>query len=290
VEVHVSNVSLTVVDGGRTEKVTSATALRRRAKTLSRQLDTGYMELAKILYQIWDTPVGGDSERGPLYTAWGYLSFADYVEEELGIDRRKAQSLKAVWYRLEIELTDMDPAIKKRIVALGWTKVRELIRVLDLTNALDWVEQAEKFSYATLCAVIKTYLSRVEAARDLEDSYGDDDDHEPIHVPVPDENDEDISFKEVFALSKAQRDNIQLAITRAGELSGSRKKGHNLDLICTDFLATNDFGKSTDPDRVPRILAKLERALGVSIIALDNMDDSLIFGVNTLDRLAAKGD
>jgi len=71
---------LTVIEGGKasseTDKASAAVGskawasrLRRRAKELVASLESGYMELARILYQAYDTPVDGDRKQGALFTA-----------------------------------------------------------------------------------------------------------------------------------------------------------------------------------------------------------------------------
>lgn len=76
----------------------------------------------------------------------------------------------------------------------------------------------------------------------------------------------------VVAVPRDALDNIQAAFARAGEL-GPKTLSHQLDLICTDFLATNDFGKPGDPAMLGRFLSKLEVHLGVRLIALDQKTD-----------------
>ena len=42
-----------------------------------------------------------------------------------------------------------------------------------------------------------------------------------------------------FSLSDEQHENVRLAVQRAGEIAGSDKLGHLIDMICLDFLANN---------------------------------------------------
>lgn len=137
--------------------------VRSDAKVLAGKLDEGYMELAKILYTIWDTPIGGDKINAPIFTQWGYTTFSDYVEMELNIHRKKAQRLKSIWYALEVKLAgSLDPDLKKRIVSLGFSKVRELVGVLTARNASKWVELAEELSYPKLCISVRKYREDVK--------------------------------------------------------------------------------------------------------------------------------
>lgn len=141
-----------------------ADKMRKNAKEVAQRLETGYMDLAKILYDLYDVPVDGDADKGPWYKEWGYATLGEFTESELNLQRRKAEYLRGIYYRLEIELADMDPQLKKRIVALGWSKVRELIKILTPKNAAKWTELAESSNYPDLCASIQKYRAKLEAA------------------------------------------------------------------------------------------------------------------------------
>lgn len=325
---------LTVIEGGNTPQRGSKSwcqKVRRRAKQLAEDLDTGYMELAQILYEVWDTPMDNDPNKGPIYKQWGFDSFTQWAHEDLKLQPRKAQRLRAIWYTLEVELKGMDPDLKKRIVCLGISKTRELVRILDLDNAEGWVEIAEKSSYPVLCASI----AKAKTAKDIADAQaavaakqaaeeaaededeGDEetkaeepeleavggratvDDAAPDFGAVPERRDgpqppqpvaapeepEEMNFLH-FGLFPEQYLNVQLALRKAGEMSGSEKKSHNLDLICTDFLANNDIVPSNVSENRIRFMRRLEQVFGIKIIALDVANDEVVFGAGTLSKLA----
>lgn len=141
--------------------------MRSEAKAVAQNMETGYMDLAKILYQLFDVPVNGDPENGPWFKEWGYDTIGDFAEQELNLQRRKAEYLRAIWYRLEVEMEDMNADVKQRIISLGWSKVRELIKVLTIKNASKWADLAEKCNYPDLCHSIKKYKDKLEAAHVL---------------------------------------------------------------------------------------------------------------------------
>lgn len=156
-----------------------ADKMRKSAKEVAGRMETGYMDLAKILYDLFDVPVDGDPENGPWYKEWGYKTIGDFAETELNLQRRKAEYLRGIYYQLEVEMADMDPTVKKRIIALGWSKVRELIKILTNKNAAKWVELAEGSNYPDLCASIAKYKEKLEAAHALKDKG------EKYVAPVP---------------------------------------------------------------------------------------------------------
>lgn len=252
--------------------------IRRKAKTLSRTLDTGYMEMAELLHVIHDTPVNGDPKNQSVWASWGYSVFGEYVENELGIHRRKAERLRRIWEVLETDLAGLDRGVKRQLIAIGWTKMRELIRVLTVSNAERWIEMAEECSYPELRANI---ARAIEIAAQKNAVSGDDEEHE--EVPPP-EGERTKSM--AFNLFPEQLDNVTLALKRASELSNSDKKGHNFDLICTDFLATNDFRMENDPEAQLRLLAKYERLLHKRLVVVDPASKRIVYGLDALELVA----
>jgi hypothetical protein len=297
---------LTVIEGGKgpaasIDQVDRSTGLsvgskawsskvRRRAKELKLTLDSGFMELARILYLVWDTPVEGDPRKPAIYTAWGHDTFKDYVERELEIDIKRAQRLRRMWWVLEVQLKELSPDMKQRVVNLGETKVRELIKVLSLRNVESFVSQAETMNYKEVeKAVIEENRRRgvieaASAAGELGD--GEDSSEEPASVEeaLPTAVDER-STREHFELFPAQLLNVRLAIKRAQELCHSDKKSHALDLICTDFLATND-SMAGDDDKRLRYIAKIERTLGLRLMAVDPVSKEIVYGMDALKLVA----
>lgn len=276
-----SKAAATKIDSGMTDNWTEERVqqYREETKTLAKNLDCGYMQLAERLYNIFDIPAPGDASGRALYVVWGFQNIGDYAEQELGIHRKKAQRLRGIWYRLCVELSGMDPAIRDRIVALGFGKVRELIRVLTVENAEEWVDRAERETFETLAQSVRNFLDNVESARQQAISEGRD----PNEVE-PDLPKTEIVHSETFQLHEDQHKIVESALTRAMELSGSDKRNHNLTLICTDFLATNDFLTGDETQRLA-YLQKIENVLGVRLVAADKKTGNLIHGLDNLEKL-----
>jgi len=303
---------LTVIDGGGStspERGTErwAKKIRKDARNLSGKLEEGYMELARLLHMIYDTPVDGDERNAGIYTQWGYKSFGEYCEEELNIHRKKAQRLTRIWYNLEVRLKGrIDPDLKQRIVSLGFSKVRELVTVLTVRNAETWVQRADELSYPKLCKAIRQYREerdRRVAAREMREASkatapqsvsvvtedGEVMDIEDQEPPVPEFNEEAQGKTLRFHVFPDQMEVVEDALERAKQLSESDHRGVNLGLICTDFVATNDFGKATTRQML-RWVAHLEKVLrqrGLKFVLFDQ-DDEVVYGIKTLEK-AAKG-
>lgn len=281
--------------------------LRKEAKALSRQLDSGYMKLAEKLWLIFDTPVEGDANRASICTSWRdekgqhYASFDKWAEAELDIHSKKAQRLRTIWKAFKVDL-ELDDATLQRVVELGFCKVRELARphVLTPRNVLSWVEKAENMSYFKLSTTVTKYLSdkaiassqrQAEAAHaEATGTVGDvpDDDEEEALADERRIGELDVSSQRfVCDLFGDQIETVRLAIKRSSELSNSDKIGNNLSLICLDFLATNDFRFADETQRL-RFLAKFEKLTGLKLIIVSSDVTEVVYGIDTLEKLAKR--
>ena len=83
-----------------------------------------------------------------------------------------------------------------------------------------------------------------------------------------------------FKLFPLQKKNVDTALEKAQEISGSDKSGNLLDLICTDYLATN-----AGVDSVQDMLRKQEKNLGVRLVAYDEEHKSVIYGSDLIREL-----
>jgi hypothetical protein len=260
-----------------------AAGIRKKAKELAKESEDVFMRLGKVLYIIWDTPADGSRTGQPLFERWGFDTFPQYVETELNMDRRRAQRLRKIWYNLEVECEGISPELKEDLIKLGSTKLRELGRVMDTDNAQYWHDTVKDINSKMTTEVVNDYLDRqstkVGRFEDETDDPAEDD--EVVNPGQP--------LNENFKLYPPQQRNLKEAITTARLLADNpkAKKGHCLDLICMDFLATNDIkSKDTEASR-ERYLAKMETALGLKIIAIDPEGD-IVHGTETLEALARK--
>ena len=314
--------------GNKESKVGSrlwANRLRSDARKISKALDTGYMDLAKILYTVWDTPVDGDKKNPPVFTLWGYDTFGKYAEGDLGIEQKQAERMRKIWGVLNVQM-DIPADLRKKIIALGISKVRELVRLFGTDKNLTkrkveaWVKAGEKHSYTVLVGMISKAIDELKLLSDdntADDDEGGDDDGDVSDVKVTDDDDdgygppqgrpgegrpkgnapvatssdpglpdpEPLEFQH-FPLYPEQNETVKAALKRAEELSGSDKRGHNLTLICTDFISTNDFFQGKPNKTKQRMLQKLEKTLGIRLVALDESDQSVLYGQKLLKEIS----
>lgn len=258
--------------------------IRRRARTLVKTLDTGYMELAEILFLVNDTPLDNDDKKGAIFRAWGYDSFSDWAEDELNLHRRKAERLRRIFHDIKnLDDDGLEPKIRRRIIELGWSKVREVLRVASVKNAEQWVDMAENLSYPELMVAISKALEEAEKRNP---------ESEEEKKPAPTGKPED--FKDLkkmnFAVFPGQKQTIEDALDRAAQVTKSKIRGHNMEMICTDYLATNAFGHKDDPKVTLKYIAKIEKLTGKRLIVVDPDTLDVEYGIGTLEDMAREDD
>ena len=210
-------------------------------------VEGAYWRLATALFNVWNENA---------YEDWGYTSFPDYVDNELSMQRRKAQYLVAIagWFG------DQSESVQQWVKELGWTKARELVGIVDETNADEWRDVAESSSLRELTTAVKEAKSEMT------------EDETPSVLIKP--------KHKSFALFEDQMGNVNSALDKAKTLANSTKDGHALDLICTEYLSQNS-GLDTLNDYLNRI----EQVIGYKVVAFDLNGNEVVYGSETLDTL-----
>lgn len=263
-------------------------ALRQSAKNLIDRINRDYIELGGVLWDIYNTPHRNGL---PIFKVWGYQNFQSYAKEELGIHPRRADQLKAVFYRLFVDLEEMDPGLRNRLIGLGFGRVRELARVITLDTATDWIERAEKWSSWQTYQAVVGYLHEQQrlleqAALRGDEAYDEGLSEEDLFERVA--SDVERQFPRRFNFYTGQLEIIDAAIERAQQTSGSEVKSHNLYLICLEFLGTHNWTKPSR-DQTVQWWVQLEQACaasGLKIVLGDAETNEIVYGVETFCDLA----
>lgn len=316
---------LSVIEGGAAPKGSEkwANKIRKQAKALAKDLEEGYMEMAEMLWKIYDTPIDGDPKNAPVFTKWGYSSFNDYAHKELGIHYKKAQRLRKIWYNLEVRLGGKLPQeTKNRLVALGFSKVRLIVSQLTSRNAEEWLDRAETLNLKDLEVLVRKFKEDKEAyiSSKEEEAEGqemskldttpsttyDKEEDDPLSGIAKESAEGDFAseapvsqyvedvipvppaeemFRHNFALYKDQFDICEEAIDLAKNISGSQVKSNNYHFICLDFLASNVDGKTSKEKKLKKLVG-LAKIFGYDLVVVDHGD--VVFGIDTLEKLAGE--
>ena len=227
--------------------------VRKKVLKLLALTETSTWDLSVILEEVY---------REDLYRGWGFDSFKEYAEKELDMKTRWSQILVQLqeWYR------KLPQNIQKWIADIGITKARMLMGFVTVENAAEWKKKIAGKSVSEIKQMLK-------------DAKGIDDGGEGGEG----EGGEDKALSKNFKLFPLQMQNVDMALAKSEEISNSDKSGNNLDLICTEFLATN-----AGIDSVQDHLRQQEKLLGVRLIAYVEESDQVVYGSDLIRDLEKK--
>lgn len=229
--------------------------IRRMILKQISKTDQALREIAKLLFAVYQRS---------LFTRWGFKNFQEYVESDLGFKYRKANYLVNIWswYTENVHREDVIDAIWNEI---GWTKAKELVGVITDENADHWLQRARELSAVQLAEEARKYLQLEGGDDGSGKSSGGD------------------GFKSMsFKLAEDQKENVDEALKLAEAMSGSDKKGHNLDLICTNFMATNADSLARN---VLDFLSTIEKQYGVMLLAVRPSDRHIVHGSEVFEAI-----
>ncbi len=218
--------------------------------------DQALREIAKLLFTVYQRS---------LFTRWGFKNFQEYVEADLGFKYRKANYLVNIWswYTENVHREDVMDAIWNEI---GWTKAKELVGVITDENADHWLLRARELNAVQLAEEARKYL-KLQAGGDGGGGGSSSTDE----------------FKTMsFKLTEDQKANVEEAVELASKMSGSEKKGHNVDLISTNFIANNADSLARDS---LDFLGLIEKQYGISLLAVRLSDKTVIHGREVFEAI-----
>lgn len=103
---------------------------------LKKTYERTYFRMAELLYRV-------STEKLYKRIGPGYKSFEKYVEKELDYSFRRAKYLASIWWWFGVEMAG-HPKLLDGAHEVGWTKAKELVRVVDLKNADEWFRLAKE--------------------------------------------------------------------------------------------------------------------------------------------------
>ena len=193
----------------RTTTQARAKDMRKHLTILSKTIDTSYVGLAKGLREAY---------KKEYYKDWGFDSIYDYALAELDIELRKCQTL--------IQIADKMDELKiseKKAAAIGWSKMREIIKVATKKNLDKWMNEAKKVSLRDLSAAVKVVRTQ-----------------DP-HAKIP--NITSITFTK---LGEGAASIVLEALEEAKAVCGSEDSNVAIEMICQDWMEM----KGTTPTQV----------------------------------------
>jgi hypothetical protein len=245
-----------------------AEELKKKVHDCIVNLSVSYFELSKYL---------GEIQRKKLYKAWGYPSVQEWVTNEYKFQRRKAYYLVRIDEYFNNSLPEKLPEdlYEETLSAakdIGWSKASVIAsqNVLNEQNCREVMQAARDLTVEALTEKCKSIK---DAMREGIDASDDEEDRPPNLMKM---------VTKSFKFSEYDKEIIDAALERAKEMLGDSKTkdGKALSFICSDFEANSGVD-------IADHLSKLERLLGISVIAISDSSQKIVFGKESLERLAA---
>jgi len=256
--------------------VRDAQALRAEVMELREGIEKTYYRLGAKLKQV---SIRTLDDGKPVWMSWGYQSFDEYCERELGFRERKAYYLLDVFGAVEKgAMTEAD------VERMGWTKAATLAPlvnkgIITRENSGDWMQKIDGKTYNELREMsnnAKTKASQVASeARDHAAKTGGDVDKaisEAVGKITVDEVSIPSKVQEVIhmfrcGLPEPMWNVWQNAMQKAREITGSDKEPWLMECIAQAFLAECLNGRE---DLLNTLLSRVEEAYGVKVFAVSH--------------------
>lgn len=205
---------------GAVQGTSDPASLRKLAIDLLHKNEERLYELGGVLREIRDTQAYLHSE--PKYASW-----ADWVEGELNYGSRKADYLISIRDRFENLGVGQDVVNK-----IGWTRAREIARVMTDKNKDHWLKEANEKSYREVANGVKSFLCASNTPADRPIGY--------LQIPMftPEHR---TLFEEVLEL--------------ASRITGSDSKTVNFSALAYEFLGTYGTGAAHDAEAESALIA-----------------------------------
>lgn len=242
-------------------------AIRKRLVELKGVIESSYLEVGKLLGEVCEKTLEGGKN---LWKYWGFESFDEYCEREMGFRQRKGYHLLSI-YKQCIS----GPIPKDDFEKIGWSKASILAPlvssgVITEENVHRWMEKAKEKTYDELRSMTK--LAKTKSEEKAKEDAANGVEGSAARVP------EEIHIVRI-PLYKDQFENYQVAMKKAETITQSDKTAWLMDCICLHF---NSEACTTKTDALEIICQRIERVFSVKIIALADENKQVVFG----ERLA----
>jgi Tfp pilus assembly major pilin PilA len=136
----------------------------------------------------------------------------------------------------------------KKVKEVGWTKLKEIAKILTQDNVEDWVEKAKVVNTLTLQDMVKKEAASAEGADASQSAET-----------------EKVTTK-TFKVHAGQKEVIEAAIKKAKETSGTDVDTMALEYICSDYLAGSASSSKTPAQQLAATVKGLDIEVVMHII------------------------
>jgi hypothetical protein len=263
--------------------------LRRQIIELRLKATDAYVDIGKKILEV---------KTKELWKLGGFKSFAEYAEQEAGLNERQAYHMMEVWHYFGVHLDA--PELLDKLRPLGWGKIRRLVKLVDKRNVDEWLRHGKKTTITQFEIDVRKAKEKLEEerARDERDGARKDDGAAKSGKPTtgrvasrgggsgtvfPEQHGRSKVMQFVF--QDEQIDEVERALKHAKTLTGSDKPSHNLSQVCLDYNASRDWSAGTRHN-LAEMMAVFEKQLKARIVVLDAKTNEVIYGEENIEAVA----
>lgn len=240
--------------------------IRKRLKQYKKTVDDAYIQMGRDLYLAYHRR---------FYQKWGYDTFTDYVEQEVGIAKTRAERLRRIWTKYVKKLK----VAPKQLQGVGFTNAFTMLSVVDASNVHSWIERAKTSSWRDLDLAVQVAKSpsgpgidSMEVATSTGTTIVDDEvvSVDPYDNPDPPSG-SDPRRSWNFKLYPSQFKVLDAAIsearrTKPDEMAENEAVAH----VATEFLASRMSKEEKPLVRLSFLVSTMERVYGGKFVWIKN--------------------
>jgi hypothetical protein len=126
------------------ETVMKYKKIRNQARSAVKNIEKNYLVLAETLSEV---------QNNGYYISWGYDNFKQYLAKDLNMSYRRARYLIEIWSTILVYNLP-----KNEVIAIGWTKMRYIARVINDKNKEEWFRMAKEKTAYELQSIVQIHL------------------------------------------------------------------------------------------------------------------------------------
>ena len=208
--------------------------VREQIREIADTAEKGFVTLAALLSEAYHSHY---------YSQWGFEDFASYADNECATGYRKARYLVNTLDKM------MNLGVPlERAEAIGWTKMREIIKIMNAENMEELLDEVEGMTYKGVTDYVK-----ITKQADL-DAGG---------VPI--------QHKLTIVLGEDTNAIVTDALTMAKGLINTDSNALALAMICQDWMSAQD--ESPQATTIEHIAGYVKKVFGVDIAVCDSVEE-----------------
>lgn len=240
--------------------------LRKRIPQLYVQIQEHYLVLAQCLLEV--------KHSKKILDEWGYGTFKEYAQKELGVYYSKANYLSRIWLHFGKE-----QELLVKMKALGWDKMKELLHVINGENADYWLSKAKMMTADDLRKDVKVYLRSLVPGDDAKTAVAAE--AQVQNTPLADEL-HTMAFHFVYENYLT----VNTAIERLQKENPGITPPEALALICGEYLGTQGDGSGLD--QAVGTIKKLEVFQPLQCVVVSRENQEVLHGKELFQSLVGQ--